>query len=834
LKTKKSSAKKAKFEDEKSAKEVEDVVAKATVNNNNPSDGVGPAAPTPSSPVAEMEVVVPEQVQKSEQQQDESAKLEQLAQQPQQEASRPSTPEVNENASVPVPIPESSPVPPEAATIPTTVNSEKDAMPEPEKPVVEEKKNKRRRKIPEGEVKHDVVELPQEIEQPVPAPDSGFQTNYVVADGPTQQLEQVFKSNEEQEEEKQPPIDEDVEWENGIPSEKAKLPEVEEITVEPTKQKRRGKKRKKQSKNQLEEGEPQTGKKGKNKKKDENETSFSDTLVKVALRYTRAPTRFLAKKMPGLRENLLRSSLRISPEGLIAISLLFTFITVPVSIIGAYLLATHGFALEAYAIPAVSVLPFFIGISIPKISASSRAQSLDNELPYLFAYITVLAGGGISPMVTFKRITKAAKIFPASAKEAKRILMDIDIFGMDAISALERESRITPNKVFADFIGGYVAVLKTGGDALSFLEAKLKEIFAYREVKVRAGSEFIATMSEAYIITTVIMGISLMILFATQNLMSPGITSINPTEIIMFSGFAVPIISLIFIVVIGSSQIREPYSYDFPFYIFLACIPIGAMIYFFLPLHLATYMQLGVALTAISTPPMYFQMKYRRQKSSVESKLPNFLRDISEIRKTGLAPEKTIEQLANRNYGGLSVHVKKIAAQLSWGTPIKTVLQNFTSQVKSWVGQAVAFLLLEVVDVGGGSAKMFISLADFAEKNAQLEKEKKSQVRPYIIIPYIGAILVVATTAMMVYYVSPANLSFPGIGTVGSNYLPSASVIQEATIVLLMGSFFQAWVMGFVAGKMGEGSAADGFKHATFLIIISMITVLVAGFFIKL
>lgn len=796
MKTKKSSAKKAKFEDEKSAKRVENAVAKAT---NNSPDTVAPS-------VANKQVLASEQVQKSQ----EEVEV-QLQSQPQQPA------KVQEKVSLPEPAAESSAPQPSASAISSDL--EKDTIPELENPIGDNKKI-------EDEAK-DIVELPQEIEQTIPPP-KRFESNYV-ADSPKQQLEQVFKHPEG--EEKQPEEEGEKEEQQGLPFEQSATSEVEEIRVEPTKQKRRGKKRKKQRKEQLEE-RVEKGKE-KVKKKAEKETSFSDALVKVALKYTRAPTRYLAKKMPGLRENLLRSNLRISPEGLIAISLLVTFISIPISIVGAYVLAINGFVLEAFAVPAVIVVPFFIGISIPKISASSRAQALDNELPYLFAYITVLAGGGINPMVTLKRITKAAKIFPASAKEAKRILMDIEIFGMDAISALERESRITPNKVFSDFIGGYVAILKTGGDALSFLEAKLKEIFAYRETKVRAGSEFIATMSEAYIIMTVIMGISLMILFATQNLMSPSTTSLNPTEIIMFSGFAVPVISLIFIIVIGSSQIREPFSYDLPFYIFLGCIPIGAIIYF-LPLHLASYMQLGIGLCAISTPPMFFQMKYRREKQSVESKLSNFLRDISEIRKTGLAPEKTIEQLANRNYGSLSTYVKKIAAQLSWGTPIKTVLQNFTNEVRSWVGQAVAFLLLEVVDVGGGSAKMFISLADFAEKNAQLEKEKKSLVRPYIIIPYIGAILVVATTAMMVYYVSPANLNFPGLGQVGTNFLPPASIIAEATIVLLMGSFFQAWVMGFVAGKMGEGSAADGFKHATFLIIISMVTVLVCGFFIKL
>lgn len=615
------------------------------------------------------------------------------------------------------------------------------------------------------------------------------------------------------------------------PSSIQPLPEVQEFKVEVTKQKqkRRGKKRKKVK--------AKDGEENLSKAKSKEKIAFSDRLVRFALKYTRLPTRIIAKRLPGLRDDLLRSNMRISPEGIISLALLFTFISIPVSIFGAYELWNFGLVPYALFVPAASVVPFFIGIAMPKISASSRAQALENELPYLFAYITVLAGGGISPIVTLKRISKAGKIFPAAAKEAARILMDIDIFGLDAISALERESRLTPNKVFSDFIGGYVAVLKTGGDALSYLEAKLKEIFTIRESKVKSGSEFIATMSEAYIITTVVMGVSLMVLWATQNLMSPtGLPtsggSVNSTLIVMFSGFFVPIISLIFIIVIGSSQIREPFSYDLPFYIFLACMPVAALIYF-LPLGLPPYYQLGFGLLAASAPPMVFQMTYKKKKESVEAKLSNFLRDLSEVRKTGLAPEKTIEQLANRNYGGLSIHVKKIAAQVSWGTPLKTVLQTFIKEVKSWISRAVAFLLLEVVDVGGGSAKMFISLADFTERNAQLDKERKSQIRPYIMIPYIGAILIVATTAMMVYYAGFSFQSFPGSSSFTANFTPSASVLQQATNTLLLASFFQAWVMGFVAGKMGEGSAADGFKHATFLIIISMVTVLVTSIFIK-
>jgi flagellar protein FlaJ len=567
-------------------------------------------------------------------------------------------------------------------------------------------------------------------------------------------------------------------------------------------------------------------------------TTFSDKFLKLALRLMGRPAKKIISYMPNLRDDILKSNLNISPQGIVAISLFATVMCVPVIAFGMVILIGLGMGLFSVFLPFILPFPFVIGISLPKISASSRAQALENELPYLVGYITVLAGGGISPMTTMKRISKAGSIFPAAAKEASRILLDVEIFGMDAISALEKAARNAPNRMFSDFIGGYVAVLNTGGNVVSYLENKVREIFAYRESKVKSSSEFIGTLAEAYIIATAVMGVSFTVLFATQNLMSTSTSGVDPSMIILFSGIFIPVISLVFIVVLNSVQVREPFNYELPYWIFFACCPIAAIMFFLPVAGLPQYLKLGIGLALVSTPSMILNIIYTKRKKAVEGKLANFLRDISEVRKTGLAPEKTIEQLSGRNYGGLSEHVKAIATQLSWGTPIRIVLVNFSKKVKSWITRAMAFLLLEVVDVGGGSAGMFISLADFTEKNDQLEKARRSEIRPYVIIPYIGAILVVVTTAMISFFIAVPGLSPSTIGvapgaTLGAGAaLPSQQVAAQLTGILLTGSIFQSWFMGMVAGKMGEGSVADGFKHATMLVIISLVTVLVAGTFI--
>jgi archaeal flagellar protein FlaJ len=614
---------------------------------------------------------------------------------------------------------------------------------------------------------------------------------------------------------------------------------VQTVVVEPPEEETEQPKPQKQKSKKLKLPKaPKPDKKQQRKAPGEKSSTFTEKFVRFSLRIMNKPTKMISPRFPKLRDQILRSSMFTSADILISMGLLFSLLCVPVAIAGALILVDAHLGIFALSMIAVPPIPFIIIISLPKISAGSRAQALENELPYLIGYITVLAGGGISPFTTLKRVSKADDLFPAAAKEARRILMDIEIFGLDALSALERASRNTPNKTWSDFIGGYVAVLKTGGDAVSYLEAKLKEIFAMSETRVRSGSEFIGTLAEAYIITTVVMGISLVILWATQNLLGGittggvgglgGATQINPSLIVMFSGLFVPVISLIFIVVIGSAQVKEPFSYDKPFYVWLACLPFIVIAYAVPFAGLPQYTRLGLGLIASTAPASIVQMRYVNAKKSVESKLANFLRDISEIRKTGLAPEKTIEQLAGRNYAGLTPYVQQISTQLSWGTPIRTVLDNFSAQVKSWVTRAMAFLLLEVVDVGGGSPRMFTNLADFTEKNAQLDKERRAMIRPYLMIPYVGAIMVVATTSMMIYFINP-----PGFSTAGIPQLASPTLVKEATNILLLCSFFQAWVMGFVAGKMGEGSAADGFKHATLLVIISIITIYVSSLLIS-
>jgi flagellar protein FlaJ len=104
-----------------------------------------------------------------------------------------------------------------------------------------------------------------------------------------------------------------------------------------------------------------------------------------------------------------------------------------------------------------------------------------------------------------------------------------------------------------------------------------------------------------------------------------------------------------------------------------------------------------------------------------------------------------------------------------------------------------------------------------------LESEKRSSLRPYIFITYFSAIMIVVTTFIMVYFIN-----VPVIPNLSASVPRPASAQSLSTVdTLLTIAVFESYVIGIVAGKMGEGSTADGFKHALILVVISVAAVFV-------
>jgi flagellar protein FlaJ len=518
--------------------------------------------------------------------------------------------------------------------------------------------------------------------------------------------------------------------------------------------------------------------------------------------------------------------------------LFVVMLTTPVSIIAAAAALVYNFLPLLLLAP----LPLFVMlgfIALPMSKASDRAANLEREMPFAAAYISVMASGGIAPYASFKRLADV-DLMPAMRGEAREIMKDVEIFGVDPLTALEDAAKKSPLDIFKDFLGGYASTVIIGGDIGHFLERKAEDIFKTRALRVKAAAERLGMLLETFIIVMVMMSLCFYILFAVDNINGGGGTSMY-TGIIMYTYLFTPMLSMLFVYLAHSMQPKTPLVEMRPYKVFGACSIFAIALFLLMtnfmgaiPLPFFSMLpEMGIDLPAAvaislfvaTAPAAVVHIRLSKHKSSMEQGVTSFLRDLTEIRKTGLSPEKCIESLSKRDYGAFSKELRKISSEISWGVPIKKVMLDFLKRTRSWMVQIVMFLLVETIDVGGGTIAMIESLARFNNLTQEVEKEKKMSVRPYVMMPYLASILLVATTIMMISFTT-------GFGVTTLSTAPPKDT-STITTIFITSVIFHSYLIGIVAGKISDESISSGFKHAAVLVIIALIAAKIIPQFVK-
>jgi flagellar protein FlaJ len=348
---------------------------------------------------------------------------------------------------------------------------------------------------------------------------------------------------------------------------------------------------------------------------------------------------------------------------------------------------------------------------------------------------------------------------------------------------------------------------------------------------------------ETFIIVMVLMSLCFYILFSVESIYSTGMSSFS--GILLYTYLFTPMLSLLFIYLAHSMQPKTPITEMRPYKVFGVCGIIGVTLFmlltsfmgyievpFFSSLQSVIDLPIAIAIALFVTtaPAAVMYSKISKKKAGMEKGINNFLRDLTEVRKTGLSPEKCIESLSNRDYGVFSKELRKISSEISWGVSIRKVILDFLKRTKSWMTQIVMFLLVETIDVGGGTISMIESLARFNNLTQEVEKEKKMAVRPYIMMPYFAAILLVATTTMMIGFTA-GTLGAPEAAGAGGT--GATEGLSSMISIFTTSCIFHSFLIGLVGGKISEESIAAGFKHAALLVVIAVTAAKVLPMFIS-
>jgi len=524
------------------------------------------------------------------------------------------------------------------------------------------------------------------------------------------------------------------------------------------------------------------------------------------------------------KDDLKKAGIKIYPETYISLMFFLTLLTLPVTVTALVLLYFFKWIPLVVLVPT----PIFVMIAFivtPMSRASERSGNLEREMPFAAAYVSVMATGGISPYMSIKRLSNV-DLMPAMCKEAKEMIKDVEVFGLDPLSALEKAAKSNPLDTFRDFVSGYASTVITGGDVTHFLEVKTQDIFKSRSARIKVAAERLGMLLESFIIIMVLMSLCFYILFSVESIYSVGISMFS--GMILYTYVFTPLLSIVFIYLAHGMQPKTPITDWRPYKVYGLCSLVAVLVFlvlngFFGLIQVPSLdafkgivdmpTAVVIALVISTAPPAFICGRISRRRTSIERGIANFLRDLTEVRKTGLSPEKCVESLSKREYGEFGKELEKISSQISWGVPLRRVFMDFVKRTRSWISQIVIFLLVEAIDVGGGTIGMIESLARFNQMTQEVEKEKKMSVRPYIIIPYFSAILLVSTTLLTLIFLAK-TVSIAGMKQIDLEFI---SMIFTTSVIV------HCYIIGLVAGKISEESIAAGFKHSAILVVVTLL-----------
>ncbi len=453
-------------------------------------------------------------------------------------------------------------------------------------------------------------------------------------------------------------------------------------------------------------------------------------------------------------------------------------------------------------------------------------NNLEKELPYFITFITLLATSGFGPYITFQKI-KDLEILPKAKIQSERILKRIEILGVDPISAINQVKEKTSSRLLSDFLGGYVAAIEGGGDVVNYLKSKMNGAFeVYAETEKQKISKVKALVESYMTIQIVILAVYIIISAVGSGVDPTSVaqnTSTFDSDLMLI--VTPPIISIGFIFL--ASKINSSFLPEMPFkQILMYVLPFFAIGFILVTTDVFKEYNSFILMFSLVAAATFPAIKFRKklQKSlDAENSTPRIMRDIAESRKSGTSPEKCVIQACKRNdYNSFSITANSISSKLEWGIPFGEIFSSLKKEIKNFQVLINFRILFEIISGGGGNVNTLISLADVSEKIHNIEKTKRSLLKPYLMIGFILMGMTGITTLLVIDSLTSISIQSE---TDEQKITQLENKSKESFELYSMAILIQGWLAGIFLGKIVTGTYSGGFQYSIILVIIAFTSI---------
>ncbi len=200
-------------------------------------------------------------------------------------------------------------------------------------------------------------------------------------------------------------------------------------------------------------------------------------------------------------------------------------------------------------IPLISVASVYF---YPSLEEKSAAKKIDRELPLATLHMSSVSGSMVNPTEIF-RIMVSTGEYPSLQKEFTKLINQINIYGVDIVTALRNVAGNCASKRLSELYNGLATNIRTGGDLPQFFNKRADTLLFEHKTEQKKEAKASETFMDIYISVVITAPMILMLLLMMMKISGLGIQmSTSQISLIMILG--VIVINIAFLVFL---QVRK-------------------------------------------------------------------------------------------------------------------------------------------------------------------------------------------------------------------------------------------------------------------------------------
>ncbi len=269
-----------------------------------------------------------------------------------------------------------------------------------------------------------------------------------------------------------------------------------------------------------------------------------------------------ADRFSFLKDQLMKANIKISFRAYLSTAVLTALLSYFFSLIGFFIFFSSfdvGLMRVFYLIMgpvAVAFVCFIFFLFIPYQKVNSRRRDIEGNLPFALTHMGSVAESGAPPYIIFKLLAQYEE-YGEISNEMKKLVRNIDNFGLDPSTAVRDLAERTPSSEFKQVLLGIVTTTESGGDVKTYIKnAGQEAIFNWRMKRERFMQQ-LSAYAEFYTGIVIAAPLFIIALFSVMSMIQPEIAGFKIIDLTKISIYAlVPFINIVFLLFLRGTEVE--------------------------------------------------------------------------------------------------------------------------------------------------------------------------------------------------------------------------------------------------------------------------------------